>query len=71
MMLQLLDGGGGLAGAEERDEDAAEREALCPSSTTPLRLSSAPMVWRPRFLISVISANDRTSRVKSVDNGET
>jgi hypothetical protein len=44
MMLQLLDGGGGLAGAEERDEDAAEREALCPSSTTPLRLSSAPMV---------------------------
>jgi hypothetical protein len=28
-------------------------------------------VWRPRFLISVINANDRTSRVKSADIGQT
>jgi hypothetical protein len=28
-------------------------------------------VWRPRFLINVISANDRFSRVKPADNGQT
>jgi hypothetical protein len=28
-------------------------------------------LWRPRFLISVIDANDRSNRVKPVDIGQT
>jgi hypothetical protein len=28
-------------------------------------------LWRPRFLITVISINDRISRVKPTDNGQT
>jgi hypothetical protein len=28
-------------------------------------------LWRPRFLINVISANDRVSRVKPADPGQT
>jgi hypothetical protein len=28
-------------------------------------------VWRPRFLISVISTNGRISRVKPADSGQT
>jgi hypothetical protein len=29
------------------------------------------MVWRPRFLITIINANDRISRVKPADPGQT
>jgi hypothetical protein len=29
------------------------------------------LLWRPRFLINVISANNRFSRVKPAGNGQT
>jgi hypothetical protein len=31
----------------------------------------APYLWRPRFLINVINANDRISRVIPADTGQT
>jgi hypothetical protein len=50
-----------------------------PPRTASLRLARqvssshelSPTLWRPRFLISAISANGRISRVKPVDIGQT
>jgi hypothetical protein len=51
-------------------------KALVESSTKPQSIEADLLVslflmWRPRFLISVINTNDRISRVKSADSGQT
>jgi hypothetical protein len=41
------------------------------AGTVCLRAWHTAYLWRPRFLINVINANDQISRVKPADPGQT